>query len=53
MAELTRDEFRRLLDRRGLKLEGKAFEAAFDGACHLRAEIRRVALWLSSEAGER
>ena len=43
-AELGEGAFRDLLDRQGLRLEGRAFAAALDGARHLRREVERLRL---------
>lgn len=49
MKELGEAEFRRLLQDKGLKLEGKAFAAALRGAQHLRAEVARLAQYLERQ----
>lgn len=46
---LSEAEFQRLLQAKGLKLEGKAFEAALQGARHLRSEVARVARYLEGK----
>ena len=50
MTELTENEFKRLLDAKGLKLDEKGFAAALQGAKKLRAEVVRVAAYLESHA---
>lgn len=49
---LTEEAFRALLTENGLKLEGKAFEAALQGARHLRAEIARIEEYLAKQDAE-
>ena len=50
MSELSEEEFRRLLQDKGLNLEGKAFAAALKGARHLRAEAARLSAYLAQQA---
>lgn len=49
---LTEEAFRVLLTENGLKLEGKAFDAALQGARHLRAEIARIDAFLAKQDAE-
>jgi hypothetical protein len=44
---MTEDEFRARLAALGLTLDAKAFAAAWAGAQHLRAEIARIADYLT------
>ncbi|WP_291835931.1 hypothetical protein [Limimaricola sp.] len=46
---MTREEFRARLAALGLKLDDAAFEAAFKGAQHLRAEIARIDVYLATK----
>jgi len=49
---LTPEEFKRLLEAKGLKLDEKSFAAALEGARNLRAEVARVAAYLERHADE-
>ena len=44
---MTEAEFRARLEALGLKLDPRAFDAAYAGAQHLRAEVARVAAYLN------
>ena len=52
MRDLTEEEFKRLLEAKGLKLDEKGFAAALEGARNLRAEVARVAAYLERHADE-
>lgn len=42
MTELDEAEFRKLLEQKGIHLDGKAFLAALKGARHIKAEVARL-----------
>jgi hypothetical protein len=46
---MTQDNFRARLDALGIKLDERAFEAAFKGAQHLRSEIARIHIYLTQK----
>ena len=52
MRDLTEEEFKRLLEAKGLKFDEKGFAAALQGARGLRAEVARVEAYLEHHADE-
>jgi len=50
--DLTEEEFKRLLEAKGLKLDEKGFAAALEGARNLRLDVARVAAYLEHHAEE-
>lgn len=46
---MTEAEFRAKLSALGLQLDPVAFAAAWAGTQHLRGEVARVKVWLSSQ----
>ena len=46
MNEPTEQDYRLLLEKKGLKLDDKALSAALEGARHLKAEVARLTKYL-------
>jgi hypothetical protein len=49
LTDLSEENFRRLLEAKGLKLDDKAFAAALQGARRLRAEVLCLTNYLDQE----